>query len=412
MTKRKASSALLLFFSLFLGVSSSAANFKTIEKFKLFDEEIIHFDPNTYNTSVYKDGDILRMGNGRILLKKVRLPKSKRDINLSLTIKLQSNGDRWDKTGSCFVIPAESDINMIKIANGEENYPAANPDLTENLVGVIKQENYLPTVELMRFMTPFGVGHYSSTDSISLERRKPIYVDKWAPHVEWTQDISDRYSLLTEDVYVGVFVDTWTNEGYKLSVEFELKESEIKADKLIKKRVLPLVNTVYYQGQDFPDLFNRQPLNVVFDLPKKAKNVQLKYIVTGHGGLSGGDEFVQNENIISIDGEEIYRFTPWRDDCASFRRFNPSTGVWLMPREAAYISKEGSAVKLIDEAIASSDLSRSNWCPGSDVDPVTLYLDDLTQGKHKLTIAIPNAQSAANNTLNHWLVSAYLVWEE
>ena len=83
-----------------------------------------------------------------------------------------------------------------------------------------------------------------------------------------------------------------------------------------------------------------------------------------------------------------------------------------MPREAAYISKEGSAVKLIDEAIASSDLSRSNWCPGSDVDPVTLYLDDLTQGKHKLTIAIPNAQSAANNTLNHWLVSAYLVWEE
>ena len=41
-----------------------------------------------------------------------------------------------------------------------------------------------------------------------------------------------------------------------------------------------------------------------FDMPKAAKNVRLKYIVTGHGGHSGGDEFVEKRNIVSVDGKE------------------------------------------------------------------------------------------------------------
>ena len=71
------------------------------------------------------------------------------------------------------------------------------------------------------------------------------------------------------------------------------------------------------------------------------KNVRLKYIVTGHGGHSGGDEFVEKRNIVSIDGKEVLNFIPWRSDCASFRRFNPATGVWLKERLASYIAKDG-----------------------------------------------------------------------
>lgn len=177
------------------------------------------------------------------------------------------------------------------------------------------------------------------------------------------------------------------------------------------RHVEPLINTVFYLGQSIPDIFSRKDVSIPFIVPKKAKNIRLKYITTGHGGHSGGDEFVQKENILSVDGNVVYRFIPWRNDCASFRRFNPSTGVWLQKRTVAYISRNGRSEKEIEEPLGSSDLSRSNWCPGSDVTPVTIPLDNLSAGNHTLNIAIPEAQPAAGNELNHWLVSAYLVWE-
>ena len=55
-----------------------------------------------------------------------------------------------------------------------------------------------------------------------------------------------------------------------------------------------------------PDIFARKSVSADFVLPKNAKNVRLKYIVTGHGGHSGGDEFVQKKNILSVDGKEVY----------------------------------------------------------------------------------------------------------
>ena len=121
---------------------------------------------------------------------------------------------------------------------------------------------------------------------------------------------------------------------------------------------------------------------------------------------------MQKRNIISVDGKEVLNFIPWRDDCASFRRFNPATGVWLIKRLAAYISEDGYKIKEVEEPLASSDLSRSNWCPGSDVLPEVVELPGLQAGKHTFTVSIPEAQPVNKDELNHWLVSAYLVWEE
>jgi hypothetical protein len=116
--------------------------------------------------------------------------------------------------------------------------------------------------------------------------------------------------------------------------------------------------------------------------------------------------------VLFRSGKEVLNFVPWRDDCASFRRFNPATGVWLMERLAAYIGEKGYAKKMIEEPVASSDFSRSNWCPGSDVKPVEVPLTGLTEGVHTITFSIPKAQQIKDNELNHWLVSAYLVWEK
>lgn len=380
---------------------------------KVFVEEHVRFMPDRYgNYNEADENGVIRLVNGRILLKKITLPEYARDVKVTATVRLRSNGDRWDKSGSAFVLPRESAVNLLSIARGEAKFPAVDAEVLESLVGVVPGKDYKPTVELLRFMTPFGVGHYSKDDNELSSKRRPVYVPKWAPFVEWTQEVTDLWPLLEGEAYVGVFVDTWTPEGYVVSLTLDVEESRAEVDPLTRRHVEPLLNTVYYIGQEYPDIFNRKDVSTEFELPKGAKNVRLKYIVTGHGGHSGGDEFTPRRNILRIDGRTVHEFTPWRDDCASFRRFNPSTGVWLIKRTASYIGREGYAEKEIEEPLASSDLSRSNWCPGSDVTPVEVPLGDLKPGRHTFTLSIPEAEKIEGDKLNHWLSSAYLVWDE
>ena len=379
---------------------------------KVFDQENICFRPDSLKNFTPANADsVIRLTNGRIILKKITLPAYQRNATVSIKVTLASNGDRWDKSGSCFVLPKESAINLMNIAEGKAKFPEVDASKYEKLIGTVPGKDYVPTIELMRFMTPFGVGYYSKSDNEIGTKRKPVYIDKWADCVEWMQDITDLYPALENEAYVGVFIDTWTPEGYLVSVDLKVKESKISCDVMPKKHITSLMNTVYYVGQTTPDIFARKNMVVDFEMPKNAKNVKLKYIVTGHGGHSGGDEFVQKQNIVSMDGKELLNFIPWRDDCASFRRFNPGTGVWLEKRLASYIGRNGYQEKMVEEPVGSSDFSRSNWCPGSDVVPEEATIGDMAAGKHTFTVSIPKAQAAEGVKLNHWLVSAYLVWD-
>lgn len=381
---------------------------------QVFDKTNVRFAPELY-TGSYTEADndgVIRLVNGRIILKKITLPKYERNVAAKLKLTVSSNGDRWDKSGSCFVLPKASLINLLTIAQGKNKFPPIDSLKLENLLGVAPGKEYLPTVELMRFMTPFGVGHYSKNEDALSSKRRPVYIPQWETCVSWEQDITDLYTLLEGEVYVGIFIDTWTPEGYLASMNLDIRESKISCDAFQKRHVQPLMNTVYYIGQSYPDIFARKDVTIDFTIPRNAENIRLKYIVTGHGGHSGGDEFVKRRNILSIDGKEIYNFIPWRDDCASFRRFNPATGVWLIKRLASYIGDNGYTEKEIEEPLASSDLSRSNWCPGSDVMPEVVTIGTLAAGKHSLTISIPEAQAVDKEKLNHWLISAYLVWDE
>lgn len=381
---------------------------------QVFNRTPVRFDPNAYPKSYNAPGpdSIYHLVNGRIILKKITLPDYKRNVSVSLRVTIASNGDRWDKSGSCFILPKASAIHLLNIAKGEKQFPEVDSLKLENMIGIVPGPDYLPTVELMRFMTPFGVGHYSRPDDSLTRHRKPVYIDQWADSVSWEQNITDLYPLLEGGAYVGIFIDTWTEQGYVASLRLNVDESDLACDALPRRHVEPLMNTVYYIGQTYPDIFARKDVSTEFEIPAEAKNVRLKYIVTGHGGHSGGDEFVQKQNIVSVDGHPVLDFIPWRTDCASFRRFNPATGVWLEKRLASYIGENGYAEKMVEEPVGSSDFSRSNWCPGSDVVPEEVELTNIRPGRHTLTVSIPEAQEIKGNELNHWLVSAYLVWEE
>jgi len=91
----------------------------------------------------------------------------------------------------------------------------------------------------------------------------------------------------------------------------------------------PLFNTVNVMemsGQEYGTMFDQDSLRVKLYDSQGFENIKLQYITTGHGGWDNGDEFNQKTNQIILDGKLIYSFTPWRNDCATYRKYNPASG--------------------------------------------------------------------------------------
>jgi hypothetical protein len=132
-------------------------------------------------------------------------------------------------------------------------------------------------------------------------------------------------------------------------------------------------------------------LEVTFNLEKPIKNAQLRYITTGHGGWENGDEFVPKKNSVYLDEQLAFSFIPWRQDCGSYRLFNPASGNF-------------------GNGLSSSDYSRSNWCPGTVTNPMLIDLGDLSAGKHSIRINIPQGLPEGGS-FSAWNVSGILLGE-
>ena len=369
-------------------------------KIDVFNKQPLNFGGEKGN-----DSETKVLQSGRLVYKKITAPDFPNGTDVKIKLTVRSNGDRWDKSGSCFVVSDPEQISIIDVSRGEKEFPK-DSYINDEYAGIVAGETYQPVVELMRFMTPFGVGHYSDNQ---VKHRKPVYIPSWEKQVVWEHDISDLTATVSGTFYIGIWIDSWTAEGYNFDLELTYSNRTRKTYK-----VLPLVNTVpYVGGQKIPDIFAKQALEHSVTFNKPVKNVKLHYITTGHGGHSGGDEFIKLKNSVYFDNSLVLDTIPWRDDCASFRRFNPTSGVWIKKDSAAYydFKTQKRGVKEIEERIASSDLSRSNWCPGSSVKPMEVELGNLDKGNHTLKIEIP-ATPVDGDKLNHWLVSAYLTYEE
>ena len=369
----------------------------------VFKNTNLYFDMALKQDTLTPKDDILRLDAGRVLLKKVKLPKYELQPEVRLQVSLTSNGDPWDKSGSLFVIPTTADLSVLDI----ENKAVKKTQFLDSFPGIktteIANKIYKPSIELLRFMTPFGVGYFNTDKRV--EALKPVYIPRWEEEVVWKQDITHLLPVLEDEVYIGVFIDTWTKQGYNISVDLTFEESKIPNHKKYAKSIMPIINTIKYSAdQKYYDEFSRQDLRVDFHVDKPLKNAKLYYTTTGHGGHEDGDEFTRKENRIMLDQKLIKQFVPWRDDCASFRRFNPTSGVWT----ETTTWKD----KTIEERIASSDYSRSNWCPGSDVVPEIIDLGDIESGEHEIVFSIPEAQAIIDDKINYWMVSAYIVYEE
>lgn len=346
---------------------------------KVFENETINFsDESKSNDS------ILRFANGTIALRKIQFPEINSGSQVFLELFEQSNGDAYDRTGSVFVIPQEREKSFFDgLQNGAQTLPVYENGNGKKYQGVIATENYLPIIELMRFFTPFGIKQYNH---IQLKNKE------WHEIVPFRQDISELQTALSgKELWVGAFIGNYDKGGHKISMEITIHDEEKQSPK--NTFLLPVFNTTNVMemaGQEYGTMFNNEKgLEVTFTLERDIKNVQLRYITTGHGGWANGDEFVPKRNTIFLNNEKVFSFIPWRVECGSYRLFNPASGNF-------------------NNGLSSSDYSRSNWCPGTVTNPVFIELGDMKSGTHTIRIHIPQGEPEGGS-FSAWNVSGVLL---
>ncbi len=351
----------------------------------VFSQQQINFTDSIVNPADNLENVTYRYAGGTLVLKKVKLPDAK-NYSVFASLTQYSNGDAYDRTGSVFVIPIirqKSFLNGLK--NGKESLPIYKDKQGKEYQGVVETENYLPPMELMRFFTPFGVRAFNE--------RSKIEGYHWADSVNYKQEITDLLPALTGDVWIGVFIGNYDKGGHTVNLNLDYYPNQ-QVDSNKKSWVEPLFNTLNIMemaGQNYGTMFEKDSLTVTVDIPEGLDKLTLRYITTGHGGWGNGDEFNQKLNEIFMDGKKIFSFIPWRTDCGTYRMANPSSGNFA-------------------NGLSSSDLSRSNWCPGTTTNPVYIPINDLTPGKHTFKIAIPLGKSEGSS-FSAWNISGCLIGE-
>jgi hypothetical protein len=354
------------------------SRFTTISIFK---DQVINFS----NESKSNDS-ILRFANGTIAVRKVKFPEIKIGSQIFADVTEQSNGDAYDRTGSFFMIPTDKALSFLDgLQNGAKTLPIYTNGNGKEYQGVVATEQYNPVVELMRFFTPFGVKQYNYLE---------LKDKTWAENVLYRQDISDLLPLLSgKEVWIGINIGNYDKGGHKVSANITIhSEGESKTK---PTRIVPLFctnNIMEMAGQEYGTMFNNEKgLEVSFTLDQPMKNIKLRYITTGHGGWENGDEFVPKKNTIYLNGKEAFGFTPWRQDCGSYRLSNPASGNF-------------------GNGLSSSDYSRSNWCPGTVTNPFFIDLGDLPAGNHTLKVTIPQGLPEGGS-FSSWNISGVLIGE-
>ena len=345
----------------------------------VFADERINFSDNP------KPNDsVLRYAKGTVILTKVKMPEIKSGDRIFIDVSSHSDGDAYDRTGSVFMVPTDLAKSFLNGLNdGTQALPIYENGNGKKYQGVVRTSDYSPTVELMRFFTPFGVKKYNN---IKLKNKV------WQDSAYYRQDITELYALLNnKELWFGANIANYDKGGHKITVKITIHPDD--SNEKLANFALPLFNTnniLEMNSQEYATMFdNENGLEVTFTLDKPIQNASLRYITTGHGGWENGDEFVQKMNTILLDNEIKHSFIPWRTDCGSYRSYNPASGNF-------------------SNGLSSSDYSRSNWCPGMSTNPINIHLGNLKAGKHKVQVKIPQG-APEGNSFSSWNVSGVLL---
>jgi len=351
-----------------------------VTEIKVFDGERISFDDKIRYAS-FDDDIVYRVGGGTIIMKKVILPENKPGRCIFAEVVQYSDGDAYDRTGSIFLIPTDKHRSLLDaIKDSIGVLPAPFVSGKTRYPGIVSTQDYSTPIELLRFFTPFGVRKFNY---------QQVWGQQWADSAVFRQEITHLAPVLTGEVWIAAYIGNWDANGHILSLKLKYYPEE---DAHPSKQVVPLFNTLNVleqAGQKYPSFMNKDSLHMKIHIDKPMKNARLVYIATGHGGWGGGDEFNQKLNRIYVDGSMKFSFIPWRSDCATYRYLNPCSGNF-------------------PNGLSSSDLSRSNWCPGTTTEPAYIPIGNIEPGDHEFVVSIDQGDPDGSS-ISYWCLSGVII---
>jgi len=367
---------------------------------RVFDREQIAFGNEIENPAPGDTSAVFRHAGGTVIVRRVNLPRMPEDAAVFAEIVEVSNGDAYDRTGSVFLVPdgkgasstapdlAAPRTLLDALRHGIEVLPVTRDRAGREYQGIVATEGYTPPIELVRFITPFGVRHYNEQVTVAGL--------SWEDSTVYKMEVTDLLPILQGPVWIGAFIGNYDKGGHRLSLTLRYHPGSRERSDAPRVRhwVRPLfctLNLLEMAGQSYARFFETDTLRVSFELPEGVGDVRLRFLTTGHGGWGGGDEFLPKVNELRVDGRVIGRFVPWRADCETYRRSNPASGNFWNGQ-------------------SSSDFSRSGWCPGAAVTPMTVPLGELAPGPHLVEVAIDMGEPAGEST-SSWNVTGVLLGE-
>ncbi|MCK5127053.1 MAG: hypothetical protein KAR42_12440 [candidate division Zixibacteria bacterium] len=330
----------IVFCSMTFALDISDFTFET--KVTVFSGNDIHF--NQEEPSKFASDSVLSLDNGREIYRDIELPSFDKQTRITAHLEIHplpkddlNMHDNWDRAGN---------IRLAK--EGMED------------------------IEIVKFITAYG--------------GESVY----------DVDVSHLAKVLQGKCKIIGFIDTWASPGWK--VDFSLTYETVDDSTGDEVYIDYIYNPQWVQGLIFEPSYNLEKngetgIEVEIEIPEGLNRVVLNYFVSGHcTDGNGADEFVPKDNVIYVDGEPVFRFQPWRDDCTQFRSNNPYTRRW-------------------SSGYWSSDYSRSGWCPGDKVDPVQVDLTDyLKPGKHVIRFHIENVRPKdEKGNMGYWRISGHLL---
>lgn len=180
----------------------------------------------------------------------------------------------------------------------------------------IKVKRGANTYEIGRYITPYGNGNCS-----------------------WTLDVSDYRTILTGDVDLVSFIETWSN-GWEVTVDFEFVEGTPTYDNVAVRNLW--VDYMFTYGDTLFYSIDLEKMTV--PIPSNAQKTMLRIVNTGHGqgNSQNAAEFAHQNHIVEVDGIAAFNQDLWYYNCGA-NPCNNQGGNWTP--------------------------SRAGWCPGMEVIP-------------------------------------------
>lgn len=189
------------------------------------------------------------------------------------------------------------------------------------------------------------------------------YITPFKAKAAWDIDVTDLRPLLSGEVTLRAFIDTWVGPGspygagWLVTASFEMKGG---LPARLPIAVLPVWTPTYvpYGDPAKPIAGSVPPHDMM--LPE-ASSYALRTFVTGHGQGNAGNcaEFCKRTHTLQV-GAAVHPQQVWRSDCATTGAPGQQ-GTWKY--------------------------SRAGWCPGADVLPWTVDITPDVSGVSSVSVA-------------------------